>query len=52
MGRIRPLNEAIFIFLEEIGFAEIKHAEKRIVVEVVYKRIEWSDVPGPSLLVS
>jgi hypothetical protein len=49
VGQIVPLNKAFFL-LEEIGFAEIKYAEKRIVVEVVYRHIGSLDVPGPSLL--
>ena len=36
-------NIAIFIFLEETRSANIKYAEQRIIVEVVYVYIGWSD---------
>ena len=49
---IRPLNIAIFIFLEEIRSKKIKYAEKRIIIEVVDRYIRRSDDPGPGLLVS
>jgi hypothetical protein len=49
VGQILPLNKGT-ISLEKIRSAEIKYAEKRIVVEIVYRHIGSSDVPGPSLL--
>ena len=41
----------MFIFLKDIGSEEIKDTEQRIIVEVVYEYIGWSD-DEPSLLVS
>ena len=49
VSRIPPLNKGT-IFLEEIRSAYIKDTEKRIIVEIVYRHIGSSDVPGPSLL--
>ena len=48
-GEIRPPFNAIFVYLDKIRPAEIKYAEKRIIVEVVDRYI---DDPKSSLLVS
>jgi hypothetical protein len=48
--QIAQRNIVNFILLKDIGSEEIKYTEQRIIVEVVYEYIEWSD-DGPSLLV-